>query len=628
MQKLPLGIFTFEKIRHGNFLYVDKTRLVHELAKSDRPTLLSRPHKFGKTLFLSTVKSYFSGRGELFKGLWAEERLPESGPCQVVHLDMARINSNSLLSFRQSLAAQVGKLAWTAGLRPRGRTPWEILFAFITDLSRAKNEKIVLLVDEYETPLVHNLPFPEKIPRVREELSRLYSVVGRARECLRLALFTGVERFERDCLLSGVGDLRDVTLDPAFADVCGLTVAEFDRHFHPYMESVLAFLKDENFLAEELGVEDLRRDILDWYGGYSWDGKTRLISPFYLLHFFRAKEFNSFWHSAKTPSRLVTLLRKHDLAFRLFDRSLSVTPETSVLEPGNLLPVPALFQTGFLSVASAVGRADETKLFLTIPNFACRWLLFVHLTARQFQCKPGHLWAEADQLLRAVRSRRPGFAAAALKRLLGSLRHRSEGPRSGHFRRAFLYTLSILGRPLWFDDDDGPGRVNGIFKGPDNVHYVAQMAYVRPAVEVLPHSAPAGHDGPDGGFHTDDEWGLPRAEVDRRESELEPEALAALRRLDDFDYVGALVRQGLSVVKVALVVGSESVARAAFQEVDPASVAPAAPAPKKAPGAASPKAASHKAPSPPEPSPTEPPPASATRAARTRKLPAGGQNAL
>ncbi|MDR0354754.1 MAG: AAA family ATPase [Deltaproteobacteria bacterium] len=560
MKKLPLGIFTFDKVMNGNFLYVDKSKYIYELARYDQPLLLSRPHNFGKTLLLSAVKSFFLGKKEQFKGLWVEKQDYDWKPHQIIHLDMSRVNTASLIDMKHSLSTNVAKIVKAANFKMRGRSASEILHNFIDDLRRMYNERVVLLIDEYETPIINNIFLPQKLPFVFGELSKFYSVIEKAKESLRFTLLTGVERFPPRALFSGAPSLRDVTFDPKFTSICGLTIGELDQHFQEYMEATLSFLKEENLLDEESGLAELRSDIIDWYGGYSWDGKTRLISPFFLLHFFRAKEFNNFWHTAKTPTKLIKLVHRHKLAFGLFDKSLSITPETSVIDHANLLPIPVLFQTGYLTVKSVTRQEDRLKYNLVIPNFASRWLLFVYLMARQFHCKPGQLWSEMDQILRALKNRDAKITALAFKRLLASFDQQTIKPFSTHYRQVFLYAMSILGQPLWADGPTGQGLVNGLFKGPGNVFYVIQMSFLK-----LPESsaASAKTDSQAG-----EEWEFGQNQFEMAENELEDEARASLLRLDEFNYVETLHNQGQEVVKAAIVVQSDSAVKVLFEEVD------------------------------------------------------------
>jgi hypothetical protein len=482
----------------------------------------------------------------------------------VIHLDLARINPNGLDNLRQSLMTSLSKLVRAANLQVRGDAPAAVLSSFIGDLARTRRQKVVVLVDGYEIPIVGNLARPELLARVWEEMVGLYAVLGETREHLRFSLLAGVSRFDRQALFPGLPDLRDITFDPRFSALCGLSVAEFDEHFRPYMESVLAFLEDENLLVRNPSLDELRQDLLDWYGGYSWDGRTRVINPFFLLHFFRAKEFNNFWHTAKAPAKIVTLVRKHDLAFHLFDRDLSMAPEGNAVNIDDMLPIPVLFQNGFLTVAKAARQAGGTRYSLAIPNFASRWLLFVYLMAKRFNLRPGHLWTEIDQLLRALRNRNAQVTSLAFKRLLTSFHHHMEPPFSEHYRQVFLYTMSILGQPLWVDDPEGQGVVNGLFKAPDSVLFVMQMVYRKPEAGLPRDDGQEGQD--DAGYHADDEWLRPSGEILAHEERLSGEARACLARLDKFGYARTLLKKGLKVVKAAMVVQSNSVVKVLFED--------------------------------------------------------------
>jgi hypothetical protein len=278
-----------------------------------------------------------------------------------------------------------------------------------------------------------------------------------------------------------------------------------------------------------------------------------------LLHFFRAKEFNNFWHMAKAPAKIVTLIRKHDLAFHLFDQDLAMASEGNSVSLDEMLPIPVLFQNGFLTVSKAERQAGRTKYCLAIPNFASRWLLFVYLMAKRFNLKPGHLWAEIDQLLRALRNRNALVTSLAFKRLLASFRHHVEPPFSEHYRQVFLYTMSVLGQPLWVDGPEGQGMVNGLFKAPDNVLFVVQMVYRRPDAEI-------GDGLKKSGYEPCDEWLFPAAEVLACEERLSGEAKASLARLDKKGYARSLMLKGHRVVKAAMVIQSDSVVKVLFED--------------------------------------------------------------
>lgn len=559
MNKLPLGIYTFEKIRHGGFLYIDKTKYIHELTQHTDPILLTRPKRFGKTLLLSTIKSIFAGRKKLFKGLWLYDQQCEWEPYPIIHLDMAKVNCKTPENFAQTLTAVLTKKIKAANLQVRGQTPAEIFHSFIVDLELAHRRKVVVLIDEYDLPIIGNVTHPDNLPAIWEQLVALYGVPRAAKDSLRFVFYAGVCRFDPQALFPGQDALRDITFDPAYAPICGLTVEEFDLRFPPYLEVVLSALETEGICPGKPGQDRLRADLLDWYGGYSWDGKTKLINLFRLLQFFRAKELNNFWQTPKTPPFLVNLAKKHDLVKRLTDGELSLDQAENVIDPADVAPLPALSQTGYLSVSRTSRRKGGIVHKLDMPNLSARWSLLIHCMAKEYNLKPGQLWGEMDQILKSLKNQNARVTALAFKRLLASLKHaKSEGTPSEHYGRIFSYLALTLGHT--FPAPEGHGAretVDCLMKTGDGAYLAIGMSHHRLPVPV---PGPGNRDDEPG----EEEWRYPSEEILALEERLSGPAMAYLGRIEGSGRVRRLREGGFAVTPAALVVHGDSVVKAVY----------------------------------------------------------------
>ncbi|MDR2302782.1 MAG: AAA family ATPase [Deltaproteobacteria bacterium] len=583
MKKLPLGIYTFDKIMNGGFLYIDKTKLIYELTQITDPILLTRPKRFGKTLLLSAVKNFFKGQKKLFKGLWVDKEPYDWQPYPIIHVDMAKVNCKDVANFRQTLVTALTKQIKAENLQVKGQTPAEIFQAFIVDLAKTKGQKVVVLIDEYDLPIVSNAGHPENLDLIWAELVDFYQVPRSARENVRFHFMVGVNRFEADKLFPGFDNLRDVTFDPRFASICGVSEEEFDRHFPPYLDIVMAALEAEGQDFGPNGLEKLRSDLLDWYGGYSWDGKNKVINLFFLLHFFRAKELNNFWHTAKTPSKLVTLVRKHELAAHLIAQDLAFSPEENVIKVKDVQPVPALFQNGYLAVTKTAKRSGKTVHKLALPNLSARWLLFIYLMAQVYNHKAGHLWGEIDQLLKSLTHLNAKLSALAFKRLLTSFNHgKVEKTSAQHYGPILSYVMYVLGQPLPGPEPEGPsgwqpypngGVKNDLIKPVNGLVKIENDAYLAIEMSLHTHGRVAQSektkgpndddcDGyPDLDYDSDDEWRYPSKEILALEEGLSERAKLSLARLNRFESVKALRAKGARVIPVALVVFGDSVVK-------------------------------------------------------------------
>ena len=349
-KKLPIGIQTFAKIREGDaHYYVDKTPLALRLIDQGTHFFLSRPRRFGKSLFLDTLKELFEGNEALFKGLHAEKHWDWSVKYPVLRFSFGGGVLGSVADLQASLHEQLGTLEERHQLPaeyPDVRSRFKRL---ILRLAEQTGQRVVVLIDEYDKPILDRIEDRDKAVEIREALKDFYSVIKDSDAHIRFAFLTGVSKFSKVSLFSGLNNLQDITLDARYSSICGYTDAD--------VESV--------FAAELPGLD--RQEIRRWYNGYNWLGES-VYNPFDLLLLFDRRQFQPWWFETGTPTFLIKLLTQR----RQFTPALEtlVAPEAllSTFDVDNIPTEALMFQAGYLTIARADYYPGQLELALRYPN--------------------------------------------------------------------------------------------------------------------------------------------------------------------------------------------------------------------------------------------------------------------
>lgn len=351
---LPIGIQDFRKIRENGFKYIDKTMYLYELCQSPGTYFLSRPRRFGKSITLATLHELYSGSRELFKGLWIEDKWDWGKKHPVIRISFKDINfeqrglESPLAERMKEIAAQYGVELKTPTARDRFRELATVL---------AATAKVVVLIDEYDAPITHYLgkELPQAIEN-REFLRGFYSVLKEADHLLEFVFLTGVSKFSKVGIFSGINNLQDLTMHPAYATMLGYTQVELESNFSEEITKTAAQMG--------LGREALLEQMRLWYNGYRFHPDAeRVYNPVSVNLFFDVRDFQNFWFATGTPTFLVQLLKKEGL-FDLHFPAMNLNGfESFDLE--RLKPVSILFQTGYLTIHS---KDEDDLVLLDYPN--------------------------------------------------------------------------------------------------------------------------------------------------------------------------------------------------------------------------------------------------------------------
>ena len=406
LAKLPLGRQTFAEVRELNCAYVDKTPLAIQLAENGKAYFLARPRRFGKSLFLDTLRNLFEAKRELFSGLYAEANWDWSVSHPVIKLDMSG-NFDKPAALDSMLRNLLANNAARLGVALRGQETPTQFHNLIIDASRHHRQKTVLLIDEYDKPMIDNIGDLELAQQMRKQLHGFYSIIKAADEHLRFVMLTGVSKFSKVSIFSGLNNLEDISLDPRYSSICGYTEADLNQTFGEHLQDVD------------------REQLRNWYNGYNFLGLERVYNPYDVLNFIKRSQsfgephFGSYWFETSTPTFVIELLRSSNLSAYQLE---SLTVDESTLDSSPLESIEfttVLFQSGYLTV-DTVDRTDPYAPMykLMCPNHSVRSALQKSL----FKDRTGkNIASYRSAMYLALRDAELETIEAELKRLFASI---------------------------------------------------------------------------------------------------------------------------------------------------------------------------------------------------------------
>ncbi|MDR0703310.1 MAG: ATP-binding protein, partial [Azoarcus sp.] len=362
-KKLPIGIQTFREIREENHYYVDKTPFALRLIDEGKYYFLSRPRRFGKSLFLDTLAELFAGNEPLFRGLYCHDKWDWTVKYPVIRISfgggLAR-NSEALdASIRFQLKIQAERLGLPVA---DGSIPVQFA-SLILAVEARSGQRAVVLVDEYDKPILDNLARPDIAREMRDGLRDFYSVIKDADAHIRFAFLTGVSKFSKVNLFSGLNNLKDITVDGRYSAICGYTDADVESVF-----------------AQELDGLD-RAQIRTWYNGYNWDGEA-VYNPFDLLLLFDKRHFHAYWFETGSPAFLIDMITERRIFLPGIGRLEANEALLSAFEIGDISTEALLFQTGYLTIVNTERLDGGAYYTLAYPNREVREALTACLLGR------------------------------------------------------------------------------------------------------------------------------------------------------------------------------------------------------------------------------------------------------
>ncbi len=361
-KKLPVGIQSFVEIRTEGYYYVDKTFFVKKLVDEGKYFFLSRPRRFGKSLFLDTLRQAFLGKRELFKGLFLENNWDWSKNYPVIYVSFGA----GVIEDENDLVRQILLILEenqeTLEITCKHAEDYRACFyELIKKAAQKYGTKTVVLVDEYDKPILDRIDSIETAARIREKLKNFYSVLKDADPYLKFCFLTGVTKFSKVSIFSGLNNLKDITIHPGYATICGYIQNEFEKTFADRLEGI--------------DLSEVRR----WYNGYSWLGEP-VYNPFDILLFLDTREFRPYWFETGTPTFLIKLLTERKFFIPELEHFEVGEELVESFEIETIKPETILFQTGYLTIEEKYEiMPGEAVYVLRFPNIEVRKAFSDHL---------------------------------------------------------------------------------------------------------------------------------------------------------------------------------------------------------------------------------------------------------
>ncbi len=477
MKRFPIGVQTFDKIIEDDCLYIDKTRYVHEIAEKYQYVFLSRPRRFGKSLLSSTFHCYFEGKKDLFKGLKAGEMKREWKKHPVLHFDMSRAKHKDEAQLLRMLDYMLEEYEEVYGKNPAvDKVDVNARLDYLVRKSvEETGEKAVLIIDEYDAPLLDVINDKTKIEPLRQIMRNFYSPIKSLDPYLRFVFITGINKFAQLSIFSELNNLKNISMLPEYSAICGISQSEMEAGMKGQIQALAAMQK--------LSYEEALTKLKENYDGYHFcENSEDIYNPFSLLNALADRRFGSYWFDTATPTYLVERLKRNPIDETTLDRmqyvpqsDFDVSPEIS----DNSLPM--LYQTGYLTIKSYDPRMQLYTL--GYPNKEVK-IGFTRGLLNEYPSKTGPASGFVAQFYAAMDSKDINLAMEKLQAYLAGIPNDLENKSEKHFQTIIYLIFSLLGFYIQTEVKTAIGRADAVCRT-DNGIYVFEFKVDGSAEDAL-----------------------------------------------------------------------------------------------------------------------------------------------
>lgn len=472
--KYPIGIQDFEKLRTNGYSYVDKSRFVYKLATEGEYYFLSRPRRFGKSLFLSTLEAYFQGKKELFEGLAIYDLETEWKKYPIFHIDLNTANFREKDSLYTVLNDYLTTWESKYGTRESEAT---LALRFKGVIARAAEKEgcgVVILIDEYDKPILQTLRDPELQAEHRAQLKAFYSVLKTQDRYIKFAFLTGVTKFGKVSVFSDLNNLTDISMDHRYISICGMTEKELLTNF----KEGIGELAEANGDTEEATIAKLKAR----YDGYHFEENTvGIYNPFSVLNTLSRLRYKDYWFETGTPTFLVDLLKMHN--YRLPDMTKERVSDDVINSVDSLStnPIPVIYQSGYLTIKGYDERFK--KYLLGFPNKEVEEG-FLNFLLPLYTSAGNNSPFLVDEFVQDVESGNPERFMQRMKAFFADTSYQVVGNAELYFQNAMYLVFKIMGFYTQVERPTSDGRIDAIIQTPNYI-YVIECKLDRTADEAI-----------------------------------------------------------------------------------------------------------------------------------------------
>ena len=456
LKKCPLGVQTFEKVIEEDLLYVDKTQYIYSLAQNYSCVFLSRPRRFGKSLLASTLHSYFAGKKELFKGLAIERLETEWAEHPVLHFDMSTAKHMDKETLEQELNGKLSDYEEIYGKSKTGKTKLnQRLESLIVNAYAQTGRKVVVIIDEYDAPLLVVVHEDEQLPQLRQVMRNFYSPLKACDPYLRFVFLTGITKFSQMSIFSELNNLKNISMMPEYAGICGITLEELQTKLTDYIDA----LADNLNLTREQAVQLLGKR----YDGYhfSWPSPD-IFNPYSLLNALSDKRVDSYWFASGTPTYLIEMMRKFGVAPSQIGPTEAMASAFDAPTERMTSLIPLLYQSGYLTIKDYY---EEDNIYvLDIPNKEIRIGLMESLLPSYVQSGFNAGLVTVSKMNRALRQGDLDGMLRLLQQYLLTIPQCDNTNYEGHYQQLLFVIFSLLGEYVDVEVRTATGRVDMVMQ--------------------------------------------------------------------------------------------------------------------------------------------------------------------
>ena len=462
MRKLPIGIQTFDKLREGNFLYVDKTAMIYQIASTSTPYFLSRPRRFGKSLLLSTFEAYFQGRKDLFQGLAIKQLEKEWEEYPVLHLDLNARKYETAADLTAMLNQYLEKWELLYGQEKKDRSPEE-RFAYVIERACMQTGKqVVVLIDEYDKPLLQAVLDENLLDEYRKILKAFYGVLKSADRYLRFVFLTGVTKFAQVSVFSDLNQLNDISMKSPYAALCGITKEELVKTFLPELER----------LAKRRGIS--LQEVIDLmerqYDGYHFHPEgVGMFNPFSVLNVFDGYKFENYWFQTGTPTFLVKMLMDSNYDLRtLIDGVEANAASFNEYRAESRNPIPLIYQSGYLTIKDYDKRFGN--YLLEFPNDEVRYGFMDFLVPYYTSVVDDERGFYLGKFVRELESGNVDAFLTRLQAFFADFPYELNEKTERHYQVVFYLVFKLMGQFTGAEVLSARGRADAVVKTPKYIY--------------------------------------------------------------------------------------------------------------------------------------------------------------
>lgn len=491
MERLyPVGIQNFEDLRSEGYLYVDKTALLYKLVKTGKYYFLSRPRRFGKSLTISTLEAYFSGKRTLFEGLAMEHLEKDWKVYPVLHMDLNTERYDSKESLHHKIELTLKQWEAIYGYNPDEYSLATRFEGIIRRAAIQTGQKAVILIDEYDKPILQTITDPELQDEFRDTLKAFYGALKSCDGYIRFALLTGVTKFGKVSIFSDLNNLMDISMDKRYAEICGIS----DTELHLYFE------KDIHALAHELNTsyQQTCELLKDNYDGYHFCYKSpEIYNPFSLMNTFAKKQIDNYWFETGTPTYLVELMKLHHYKVEEIEDIVTSGPVLSSIDTASTDPVPVIYQSGYLTIKDY--NEEFGNYTLGFPNQEVEQGFFQFLLPHYASVSVSRSPYEIQRFVGEVRQGNIEGFLNRLRTFFDDIPYELARDREIHYQNILYIVFKLMGFHTEVEYHTACGRIDLVLKTADYI-YVMEFKLDGTAEEAMQQIDDKGYAAP---FATD-----------------------------------------------------------------------------------------------------------------------------